>query len=418
MSTTAEVLEQPPVEPEGGFRSYLRVVRTPGMPAWTSIVLCQRLPVAMSPLALVYLGHLAAHSYAVGAVLAGANAFAEALTASVMGRRFDRKPARTEIRLVLGIQAILLLALAIPALVDPGTLPIWSMVLLASGAGAISSGAHGGLRALLVRTVDPSAHHAALSLESSLTTLVWAVGPAVVGLVALFIGEAWPLVVCAAIALHGMLIAGELHDAGPALTGDEAPERVKIFRLSWPAAFQEGAVLVCVGAAYTGLPQLLDSLGTDGEVAGPVLAAFAAAGMIGGLIYGSRKWSGAYRNQTTVLVMAVVVLVGLAVVMPNAILVIALLILSGLAGTPALVARAAGLQELLPESAWAAGFSSLYAAGGVGFGAAGLIVAGLLESVGIRTALIACVALAGAAALIGAIGEDVLAEDKARSLET
>ena len=63
-------------------------------------------------------------------------------------------------------------------------------------------------------------------------------------------------------------------------------------------------------------------------------------------------------------------------------------------------------------------FSSLYAAGGVGFGAAGLIVAGLLESVGIRTALIACIALAGAAALIGAIGEDVLAETKARSVET
>lgn len=417
MSTTAEVVEQPPVEPEGGFRQYLKVVRTPGMPAWTSIVLCQRLPVAMSPLALVYLGHLAASSYAVGAVLAGANAFAEALTASVMGRRFDRKPARREIRLVLGLQAAMLLALAIPTLIDPGSLPVWSMLLLAAGAGAISSGAHGGLRALLVRTVDPSAHHAALSLESSLTTLVWAVGPAVVGLVALFIGEAWPLVVCAAIALHGLLAAGELHVAEPAQSEDD-DERVRIFRLSWPAAFQEGAVLMCVGAAYTGLPELLDSLGTDGEVAGPVLAAFAAAGMIGGLIYGGRKWSGAYRTQTTVLVMAVVVLVGLSVVMPNAILVIALMIASGLAGTPALVARAAGLQELLPESAWAAGFSSLYAAGGVGFGAAGLIIAGLLESVGVRAALLTCIAIAGAAALIGAIGEDVLAEENARFVET
>ncbi|HEX8303916.1 MAG TPA: hypothetical protein VF612_03490 [Jatrophihabitans sp.] len=416
MTTTADVVEQPPVEPEGGFRSYRKVVRTPGMPAWTTIVLCQRLPVAMSPLALVYLGHLAADSYAVGAVLAGANAFAEAFTASVLGRRFDRKSARAEIRLVLGLQASMLLALAIPNLIDAGSLPIWSMVLLAAGAGAISSGAHGGLRALLVRTVDPSVHHAALGLESSLTTLVWAVGPGVVGLVALFAGEAWPLVVCAGIALHGILVAGELHEAPPAQ--DASGERVRIFRLSWPAAFQEGAVLMCVGAAYTGLPELLDSLGTDGGVAGPVLAVFAVGGMIGGLIYGSRKWSGTYRTQTLVLVMAVAVLVGLAVVMPNAVLVIALMILSGLAGTPALVARAAGLQELLPESAWAAGFSSLYAAGGVGFGAAGLIVAGLLEPVGIRAALIACVAIAAAAALIGAIGEDVLAEAKARSAQT
>jgi MFS family permease len=403
MSSTAEVAEHPGAAPDSGLRAYLSVAKTPGMPAWTAVVVCQRLPVAMSPLALVYLGKVAADSYSVGAVLAGANALAEAATAGVMGRRFDRNSPREEVQLVLMLQALMLLTLAIPTLFDSGTLPIWAMLVLAAGSGGVASGAHGGLRALLVRTVDRSAHHAALSLESTLTTLVWAVGPGIVGLVVLFADQAWPLLVCGALALGGVFAAEALSETNPAEEVDTT--RVRVLRLSWPAPFQEAAVLICVGAAYTGLPTLLDKLGTDAGVAGPVLAAFAVAGILGGLVYGSRNWPGAYRHQSTVLVLAIVAVVGLAVVMPTVVLVIGLMIVSGLVGTPALAARAAGLQELLPERAWATGFSGLYAAGGVGFGAAGLIVAALLGPAGIRTALLACIALAGAAAIVGAIGE-------------
>lgn len=406
MSTTAEAAEHPAATPDDGLRAYLRVAKTPGMPAWTTVVICQRLPVAMSPLALVYLGKVAAGSYSVGAVLAGANALAEAATAGVMGRRFDRNSPRDEVQLVLVLQALMLLTLAIPTLFDAHSLPIWAMLLLAAGSGGIASGAHGGLRALLVRTVDRSAHHAALSLESTLTTLVWAVGPGIVGLVVLFADQAWPLLVCGVLALCAVFAADALTETHP--PEDTGTARVRVLALSWPAPFQEAAVLVCVGAAYTGLPTLLDKLGTDAGVAGPVLAVFAIAGILGGLIYGSRNWPGSYRHQSTVLVLAIIALVGLAVVMPTTIGVIALFTVSGLVGTPALAARAAGLQELLPERAWAAGFSGLYAAGGVGFGAAGLIVAALLGPAGIRTALLACIALAAVAAIVGAFGEERL----------
>ena len=384
--------------------TYGAVLRTPGMRAWTVAVLCQRLPIAMSPLALVYLGHLAGSSYAVGALLAAVFAAAEAVAAGVMGRRFDRRSARSEIRLVLGVQSVLLVALALPVLLWPGSTPVWLLLALSAGAGGVASGAHGGLRALLVRTVAPTAHHAALSLESTLTTLLWAVGPAVVGLVTLLAGAVWPVVVTAAIAATGVLAAGALTDPGPAPSRGPAA-KVRVWRRTWPALLQEGAVLVCVGAAYTGLPSLLESVGTDAAVAGPVLAVFAVAGLVGGLAYGSRTWPGAYRVQSTVLVLAVTAVLGLAVVMPTAGVISALVVVSGLAGTPALAARAAGVQQLLPERAWAAGFSGLYAAGGVGFGAAGVVVSGLLDPVGIRTALLACVALAALAATVGAVAE-------------
>jgi hypothetical protein len=384
-----------------GLSTFRAVVRTPGMRAWTVIVLCQRLPIAMSPLALVYLGHLAASSYAVGALLAAAFAAAEAVAAGVMGRRFDRRSARSEIRLVLGVQAVLLLALAVSTL---ATTPIWLLLALSAGAGGVASGAHGGLRALLVRTVPPSAHHAALSLESTLTTLLWAVGPAVVGLVTLVADAVWPVVLTAAIAAAGVLAARALTDPGPAPQDGPAAD-VRGWRRTWPALLQEGAVLACVGAAYTGLPALLESVGTDAAVAGPVLAVFAVAGLVGGLAYGSRTWPGAYRTQSAMLVLAVTAVLGLAVVMPTAGVISALVVLSGLVGTPALTARAAGVQQQLPERAWATGFSGLYAAGGVGFGIAGIVVACLLEPVGIRTALLACVAVAAVATVLGAVVE-------------
>ncbi|GAA5084245.1 MFS family permease [Thermocatellispora tengchongensis] len=397
---------------DSGFRAYAKVVRTRGMRAWTFIVLCQRLPIAMSPLALVYIGHHAGSSYAVGALLAGAFAFAEALAAGVMGRRFDRRAAGPELRLVLTLQAAALFLLGVPALVQPGLLPVWALVVLAALAGGIASGAHGGLRALLLRTVDPSGHHAALSLESTLTTLLWAVGPAVVGLIALFAGEIWPTVVIGVIAAVGAVAAGALRDSGPVSSGHEKAADVRVWRLSWPALFQEGAVMMCVGAAYTGLPSLLELVGSDPGVAGPVLALFAGAGLIGGLIYGSRTWPGAYRTQSFALVLAVIVVVAVAVVTPTAATIITLLIISGFAGTPALTARAAGMQELLPERVWATGFSGLYAAGGIGFAASGIVVAALLEAAGIRVSLLVCVALAAAAALISGAAESRMARSR------
>ncbi|WP_043636275.1 MFS transporter [Nonomuraea candida] len=388
------------------------------MSSWAFVALCQRLPIAMSPLALVYLGNEASSSYAVGALLAGAFAFAEAVAAGFMGRRFDRRPAGPELRLVLVVQTVALLLLAIPVLLQGDGVPVWLMVALAAIAGGVASGAHGGLRALLVRTVEPSIHHAALSLEATMTTLLWAIGPAVVGLVALFTGQVWPVVVIAAVAAIGAVGAGALRDRGP--TPDAAAEsrpRVRIWRLSWPALAQEGAVMLIVGAAYTGLPSLLEQVGTNPEIAGPTLAVFAVAGLIGGLIYGSRRWPGAYRTHSFVLVLALTAVSGLAVVSPVAAIIIPLVVLAGFAGTPALTARAAGIQELLPERVWATGFSGLYAAGGVGFGIAGAVIAALLEGAGIRTAMLICLAIAVLATIVSAIAESRMASAAARPVQ-
>ncbi len=387
-----------------GLRAYIGVISSPGVPVWAGVVLCQRLPIAMSPLALVYVGHAATGSYGTGALLAGVFALAEAVAAGPAGRRFDTHRAGPELRWVLAIQAVALGLLALP-LLGTGHLPVPALIVLTAVGGAIASGAHGGMRSLLLRTVHPSVHQAALSLEATTTTLLWAVGPAIVAGLATLSGPLTPMVFIAAIALAGAVLALAIRDREPQADTESSHHGGRVIARIWPALLQEGAVLLCVGAAYTALPPLLAETSVNPDWAGPLLAGFAAAGIIGGLVYGARGWPGSYRTQSAALVLTLTLVMALAAAPFGLVALVVFLLLAGLVGTPALTARAAGVQQVLPESRWATGFSALYASGGVGFGVAGAVTAGLVDSTNARTALACSALLATAVVVISAVAE-------------
>jgi hypothetical protein len=389
-------------QPAARTTGYLAVLRTPGVAAWFLVVLCQRLPIAMAPLALVLLGERAAGSFSVGALLAGVFALAEAVAAGAMGRRFDRRPPTPELRLVLTAQGAALLLVPVVPLVAAGPVAVAGMAVLTAVAGAVGAGAHGGLRALVVRSVPVGARHQALGLEATSTALVWAVGPAVVTVLALAGGPIAAVLATAVLPLVGAVAAGALVAPGPVPgTGPAQP----VWRRCWPAMLHEGAVLLVVGAAFTALPPLLAGLGATADLSGLALGGFAAAGIAGGVLHGSRRWRTPYRRQVTALVLVLCAGAAGAAVVGAAVPAVVLLLLGGLASTPALTARGAALQELLPEARWSAGFSVLYAAGGAGFGVAGLVVAPLLPAVGAGAALGACAGLAAVVAVVASVAE-------------
>lgn len=389
--------------------TYITVLRTRGMKAWLAVVLFQRLPVAMAPLAFVYLGEATTGSFAVGAALAGVFALAEAVFAGAMGRRFDRRSPRREMQLVLGAQAIALLVLGTAA----APLPVGVLVALAAIAGAVAAGAHGGLRALLVRITPPERTQAALSLEGTITALMWAVGPALVAALAVIGDATWPVLATAALAGAGTLASRRMPDLEPADGGEET---AGVWRQAWPAMVQEGAVLLLVGTAYATLPALLLSADASSDLAGPALGGFALAGIVGGLLYGTRPWPAPYRVQVVALVLGLSAAIGAVALAPSPPVIILLVVVAGFAGTPALTARAAALQELLPESRWAAGFSGLYAAGGIGFGAAGLLIAPLLVSADPRLAFAAAAAVAASAVVLTGLAEARAARPRGRAV--
>ncbi|MFI6388153.1 hypothetical protein [Nonomuraea sp. NPDC050540] len=383
-------------------KQYLAVLRSPGVGVWFAVLVCQRFPVAAAPLALVFLGHAATGSYAVGALLGGGHALAEAVAAGPLGRRFDRRPARSEIALVLGVEAAAFALLALLATASPRA-EWWTpagMLALAGLGGAISAGAHGGLRALLVRLAPPERRVPALSLESVAGTTVWTVAPAVVALLAV-VDARLPILLMAAVAAAGALAGRRLLDPPRTATA----HRARLWRISWPAMAYDGAMMFAFGAVSLALPVLLAAHDADAALAGPVLTAYTLAGIGGGLLYGARAWPGTPPAQAALLSAGIGLALGAATLVPVLGLVVALFAVAGLLQTPALTARAVSLQDRLPESQWAVGFSGMYAAGGLGYGAAGMTVAWLVERVGAQPAIGLCVALSTLVALGSSVAE-------------
>ncbi|MCP2258012.1 putative arabinose efflux permease, MFS family [Streptoalloteichus tenebrarius] len=371
-----------------GNASYRDLLRDPGLRSWLLVLLCQRFPVALAPLGILYLGQAVAGSTAFGALLVGVYAVAEAVLAGPLGRRFDRVDARRELALVLGAEGVLFGVVALGAHVLPQALVV---VLVALG-GAVAAGAHGGLRAIAIRLAPPSAAQPVLAVESAVSTTVWTAAPAVVAGVQVAVGPVAPTVLIAVIALLGVLASLRLRDL-PAVAAASGGERAG-WTTVLPACAQSFAAMLVVGAATVALPDLLPLLGVDGRWSGGWLTAMSVGGVLAGLVWGRRQWPGRAEVQSALLLALMAVFVAGVFLVPAAGIAFGLVVLVGLLETPTNAARSLAVQRGVPQRHWSMAFSAIYAAGGLGYGAAGVLVAAGLELSGPRGAVLGCTALA------------------------
>jgi len=129
------------------------------------------------------------------------------------------------------------------------------------------------------------------------------------------------------------------------------------------------------GVLDTAVPPALDAVGSAASLAGVLFTGYSVTSLLGGLVYGLRRWPGRIHRQAAIwLAMLCAVLLPAALVPSLPVIAVA----AGLFAAPQITARALTLQRDLPESAWSAGFSSLYTADGAGYGLAGFVVAAML----------------------------------------
>ncbi|MCP3799856.1 hypothetical protein NLX83_11380 [Allokutzneria sp. A3M-2-11 16] len=363
---------------------YRRLARVPGIGAWLIVVACQRFPVAMAPLGLIYLGIAITGSPAFGALLAGVHAAAEAVLATALGRRFDRRPARSEACLVLAAEALLFLVAGLCAHV----LPPMVVGAVAALGGGIAAGAQGGLRSLAVR-LAPEAVRPVLGLESAVSATVWTAAPALVAAVALLAGPTAPTLVIAAIAALGALAARFLRE--PERPSARVAGKVTIsWRVLVPACAQAAALMLAMGGASLALPALLPTLGVSADWAGGWLTGMALAGVVSGLSFGAVAWRARPETQATWLLLVVAALTTVVGLAGTPVLALCFLVAVGVMETPIYAARSLALQRAVPEQRWGEAFSALYTAAGVGYGAAGLVTAGASTLLGPSTAIVLC----------------------------
>jgi hypothetical protein len=380
---------------------YRRLASRPVL-VWALVAVGARLPVAMAPLALVFLVRERSGGYAMGAGLAAAYVIGEVVGAAVLGPRL--RPERARAQLAAG------LAVAAAAFAGLGLLPhAHSLVLgaFAAFAGAAPAAAPGGLRTLLTSQVPEALIVKALSAESVLTYAVWAAAPALTAVLALSLAPSLPLLLAAVL----MAAAAAGLSAQPAGWLAEPDDRhgasmARTLVRAWPIYITGAAAMSMLALAELVLPALLEQRNIGVGWAGPLLAGFSAASAAGATLYGLRgTWPGALRTQSLVLLLAVAACVTVVATARSLPWIAGSLLVAGLPQSGVMVTRALSLREALPPSAHAAAYSVMYAATGVGYATSAAVVGAVQSAASPSVAILAGVGLTLLLIATSAVGE-------------
>jgi predicted MFS family arabinose efflux permease len=373
-----------------------------------------RLPEAMLGIGLIAHTQRLTGSFAAAGVVASVYGLALGLSGPVLGRVVDRRGQTRVLAIAAGVQAALLLAIAIL----PGHTPTLALVLLATGIGLATPPVGACLRARLPSLVpDAAALDRAYALETSILELTWIGGPPVV----LALGALWSTGGALAIAGLVLLVSTiayvvEPSSRGPApMAGAERPRggslRTPAMRTLVIALLGAGVLLGADEVAVTAAAKTIS--GTTASAA-PLLALWGVGSLAGGLLfsrYGGRLGrTGGLLLGLAALAAGHLALIGvtgsyggLAVV----------LLLAGAAIAPTEAAAYAIVESAAPAGTVTEAFSWLFTATAVG-SAGGAAAAGLLvDQVGPAGALGLGAGACALAALVTALRVGTLPSDGA-----
>lgn len=375
------------------------------MLTWACTAIGARMPVAMAPLALVFLVRERPGGYSLGAILAAAYVLGEIGGAPVLGMRLRPERARVQLAVGLAVGTVGFLGLG----VFPGAHPV-VLAGFAFVAGGAPAAATGGLRTLLSELVPARSVAQALSVESILTAGVWAVSPAAVAGLALGVAPRVPLLLAAVLmawSVAGLWLLPARWGAGGAdgSGGGEGPPLLRVLVGAWPVYIVGAASLALLGLSELVLPALLEQRGIGVGWSGPLLTGMAVGGGLGAFVYGLRGWPGLLRTRSAVLMAGTSVCVALAAVIPATAGIAVALVMGGTLQSGAMLTRNLSLREVLPPGALAAGYSVMYAAAGAGYAATGSLAGALLRVAAPSTAILAGVCLTVAMTGVGWWGE-------------
>ncbi|MBT2440846.1 MFS transporter [Streptomyces sp. ISL-36] len=380
--------------------SYRALVTRPVL-VWSAVALAARLPVAMAPLALVFLVRERPGGYTLGAVLAAAYVLGEIVAAPVLGIRMNPERARPHLAVGLVVGALGFAGLGFAEGAHPVLLGLSAFL---AGAGPAAS--PGGLRALLTSLVPEKAVTQALSMESVLTFAIWAAAPALVTGLALGVDPAVPLLLQAGLMAASVAGLWALPAGWPSQAQEHGEPMRRVLMRVWPVYVMGAGSLTLLALAELILPALLEQRAIGIGWAGPLLAGFSMGSAVGAFVYGLRgSWPGRLPVQSLVLILGVAGGVALMAVLPSAGAIAVALTLAGLLQAPAMLTRNLALRQMLPPSALAAGYSVMYAAVGAGYAASGSLAGGLLQVVAPSTAILWGVGLTVLLTAVGAVGE-------------
>ncbi|WP_328811840.1 MFS transporter [Rhodococcus sp. NBC_00294] len=352
------------------------VIRTRGFLPWVLATIGARLPIAMTPLALVVVAEHTTGSYGVGGALVAAHTVGEIAGSPLMGRVADLWPSRWNLAAVLILQGA---GFAVLSWALTSEQPLAASMTLALAIGVIAAGVPGALRSRLTQMVPHPTVVTALSIDSAINQVCWGVAPVVVALVAVTTFPSAALLLVAA----PPLLAGVTCLALPESRSEPevaAGGVVSLARMLRTTLVLTVILRLALGILAVAAIPAFTAVGHAG-LAGLALGMYAAATGIGAVTIGARRPAqrDAQRDAALLLALLAAVLVPAVLLADSVVGLIVVFTLAGFVEGPTVVALSVHIQDSVPVPWRATGFSMQYAALGVGFALGSLALGPLLD---------------------------------------
>jgi MFS family permease len=380
------------VSEERGLRRYGAVLRVPHLRRLFVAAFIGRLPVGMHSLASILLLSEATGSYAVAGAATAAFSIAAGVAAPVLGRIIDRiGQAPVLLFCAAGFPASIV-ALIVVAHVYPHAAPL---VACAAAGGVTFPPLFSTLRALITSLAGSTGLvETAFALEAVVQELFFIIGPLLVAICVALASPELALGVAAALVVAGTLSFAATPASrrwrGTRQPGSRGALASPGMRTLLVASVMDGMTFGTLEVALPAFSQRHGSAGT----AGVLLAVLALASMLGGLWYGTRRWT--TEPGRLLLWFSVLLPAGLApLALAGSIPVMGVLLaLAGFSIAPAAAITFTLIGRLVPEGAVTEAFTWLSTAVIVGFAIGGAATGAIVESVSVPAALAATAAFA------------------------
>lgn len=356
--------------------TYRAALAVPGAASFTAAAFIARLPLALNGLGIVLLVSITTGSYALAGALSALYATCAA-GGGIISSRWADVHGQRPVLLVLPVIAGLGMMGFVLSIMGP--LPRWSawaFVIIT----ALTQPTIGSYVRARWASSSPTGdiRRAGFAWESVIDELIFSIGPLLAATTAVSLWTPTPLVLSAALLLVGSWWLARQRSTEPPLHRRETTGR------SRPAVAEPG-LPVCVAIAV-GLGVLFGAFDVSTvaftaeagapEAAGLVLALWAAGSLVGGLYFGSRRWSlGLNRQlQWTTAILAVVIVPAILVSTVPWLSIVAFV--AGMSIAPSLISLFSVAERLVPSRllteglTWVnAGLSLGFALGSAGGGA-------------------------------------------------
>ncbi len=343
--------------------AYLELLRTRYAIRLLGGTLIGRLPNATAALAVVLFTRAHGGSYTLAGALSAVYGLGTAIGQPALGRLVDK---RGQPRVMLGGAVVSAAAMTAFAVMGPD--PLAAACAAMAVAGVATPPLEGGLRALWPSVLDRGEQvHSAYALDAAAQEVMYAVGPLLVTLLVAAASTAAALVGLSLIGVAGTLLVvttepsrrwraaeREAHWLGPL----RSPGLLALLGSFFFVGLALGSIAVAA-VAYA------DAHG-GGMVSSYLLSALGAGALVGGVVYGAVRWSGAPERRLRALMLCLALAYVPLVTVPGVSAMTALSGLSGLFLAPCLACAFLVVDRHAPAGTVTEAFSWLVTAFGVG----------------------------------------------------